>query len=225
MEGTVTTTLVIHPEDRSTRFLELTYRGLDATVIARTPSEQEMVRLIERHDRIMMMGHGSSMGLFGRGGGRAHVIDSRVAGALAEHDDSLFIWCYASAFLRRHQLSGFSTGMFISEPDEAWLLRVAATDTEIEESNYLFANVVGRFAGQPLPILAAAVKHEYGRLAAINPVAKYNYSKMVCAFEGARGWTVSPLQPSPTGRSAPDFTSESEPVLPPWTTGNTLRPW
>ena len=58
-------TLVIHPQDDSTFFLDIVYRNIeDLTLITGGVSKSELREEIERHDRIMMMGHGSPGGLF-----------------------------------------------------------------------------------------------------------------------------------------------------------------
>lgn len=64
-------TLIIHPKDNSTVFLETIYEKIDnKTVIQSNFSKilkQEVFELIKTHDRIMMMGHGSPEGLFSVG--------------------------------------------------------------------------------------------------------------------------------------------------------------
>lgn len=173
-------TLVIHPYDPTTRFLGRAYQYIDANVLSSYVDRRRLSHLMERADRIMMMGHGSQRGLFSPSvrAKSPYIIDTRLADQLRERDNNIFIWCYASDFVRRHRLGGFTTGMFISEPNEAFWLGVNATDADIFESNYVFADVVGRFVAQPLRLMQAAVNHEYGRLARTNPVAQYNLSRM-----------------------------------------------
>ena len=75
-------TLVIHPSDYSTDFLKPIYEGVEnKTVITQGKSREEMIELIENHDRVMMMGHGSPSGLFGIGFNRMFVVDN----GLVEH--------------------------------------------------------------------------------------------------------------------------------------------
>jgi len=59
----MTKTLIIHPDDRSTDFLKSIYVNLNATVLTSGTKEQ-VNEEISKHDRIMMMGHGSPFGLF-----------------------------------------------------------------------------------------------------------------------------------------------------------------
>ena len=53
-------TLIIHPDDSSTTFLERVYAPIeDKTVITGGYSKREVSQMIQEHDRVMMMGHGS----------------------------------------------------------------------------------------------------------------------------------------------------------------------
>jgi hypothetical protein len=61
-------TLIIHPEDYTTDFLETIYYRLDnKTVLRNEFSVAQVCALIESHDRVFMMGHGSPSGLFSMG--------------------------------------------------------------------------------------------------------------------------------------------------------------
>jgi hypothetical protein len=200
-------TLVIHPLDETTRFLELAYRGIEATVVTRQVERRQLRRQIERHDQVMLLGHGSAHGLFSVGmcPDSQFVIDADLVDQLSERDNTIGIWCYASTFARDYRLKGVFTGMFVSEMLEAELFGLQATDTEIQESAYLFSNVVGRFANCRPHILKAAIDREYGRLARLNPVARYNHSRIRLFTRGT--WLA--------GRSDVEMDdSHSPPVLP-----------
>ena len=57
-------TLIIHPEDPTTEFLSQIYARLtNKTVITGDISKSEVPKLIESHDRVLMLGHGSPYGL------------------------------------------------------------------------------------------------------------------------------------------------------------------
>ena len=73
-------TLIIHPKDKTTVFLEPIYEKIDnKTVIQKNSSFEEIINLIETHDRIMMMGHGSPDGLFSIGNfNEGYVIDKNI---------------------------------------------------------------------------------------------------------------------------------------------------
>ena len=61
-------TLIIHPADESTTFLDIVYKNIpDKTVVTGGISKMDVMKLIESHDRVMMMGHGSPGGLFNVG--------------------------------------------------------------------------------------------------------------------------------------------------------------
>ena len=61
-------TLVIHPKDSSTTFLDIIYKDIpQKTIITGGVTKSELFELINRHERIMMMGHGSPGGLFAVG--------------------------------------------------------------------------------------------------------------------------------------------------------------
>ena len=52
-------TLVIHPEDSSTWFLNRVYEDIeDLTLVTGNVSKDEVKSMIRDHDSIMMMGHG-----------------------------------------------------------------------------------------------------------------------------------------------------------------------
>jgi len=113
-------TLVIHPKDSSTDFLKPIYENIsDKTVITGGATPEQLVKLIESHDRIMMMGHGSPSGLFGIGFNRLFVVDSGLVEHLNKKENNVFIWCNADRFVEAHNLKGLYSGMFISEVSEA----------------------------------------------------------------------------------------------------------
>ena len=206
--------LVIHPRDPTTRPLELIYRDIDATVLERGATRDQLRRLIETHDRVILLGHGCPDGLYsvGQFPDSVLVIDQAFADQLRERDNTIFVWCYASAFACNCRLKGLATGMFISDPREAEFLGLKTRDVEIDESFNLFCNIVSRYIDQPLPFLKAAIDEEYGRLASVNPCAAYNHSRIRLFSEdwpadgddiemeiavGPRGSLHEPLLPYP----------------------------
>jgi hypothetical protein len=164
----MTKTLVIHPKDPSTTFLEAIYLNKGYTVLNRYAGD--ILPIIAEHDRIIMLGHGSPSGLFSVGQfSGTYVVGSGTVPFL-QGKDNVYIWCYASSFMRQHQLQGFSSGMFISEVDEAAMFGIRATQAQINHSNQLFANLVGKHLESPN--LLAAVKRGYQ--SASCPVIAYN---------------------------------------------------
>jgi len=181
-------TLVIHPADESTWFLDITYKDLpNTTVVTGGVSKQEVLDLIRSHDRVMMMGHGSTGGLFSVGqftGEYGFIIDAEAVPLLRQKKDCVFIWCFASDFVKKHGLSGFSSGMFISEVGEAMFCKVKANQKLVDESNFLFVEEVGRYAHEDAVTMHSKVTQgPYKAMASANPVAKYNYARLA-HFDG-----------------------------------------
>ena len=57
--------LIIHPQDPSTSFLKPIYTRIkNKTIITGGINKEELKKQIELHDRVIMLGHGSPMGLF-----------------------------------------------------------------------------------------------------------------------------------------------------------------
>ncbi len=144
-------TLVIHPDDHSTDFLKPIYSDItDATVITGGISKEEIREMIKQHDRVIMLGHGSPNGLFSIGkfhsneGFLGMIIDHTMVEALRGKKDNLYIWCHANQFVERHNLNGFYSGMFISEYGEAAAYSVKCKEGDIEQSNELFASIIGK---------------------------------------------------------------------------------
>lgn len=179
-------TLVIHPEDHTTDFLKPIYASLpDTTVVMGGVGRKEIHALIEGHERILMMGHGSSTGLFsmGRYGVRyfEKIVDHESVPYL-RGKENIFIWCYASDFVKTHDLKGFSTGMFISEVSEARICNVSQYDQQmVDESNACFVDVVARHIEEPLPVLYDMTRREYSAHAKGNLISLYNTERLFCA--------------------------------------------
>lgn len=180
-------TLIIHPADDSTTFLDIVYKNIpDKTVVTGGISKMEVMKLIESHDRVMMMGHGSPGGLFNVGqftdcgskyGG--YIIDQSVVPLLKEKDNSVFIWCNADRFVETFKLQGFYSGMFISEVGEALYCGLPNTEQDqVDESNYGFVNIIAKYINEDKNVIHENVKSEYGLIAEENPVALYNNNRL-----------------------------------------------
>lgn len=86
--------LVIHPNDPTTDDLCVIYKDVPNATVVRGGVHKEHVReLIEEHDRIFMMGHGSTDGLFACGEffGGGFVIDEDTV-PLLRNKECVFIW-------------------------------------------------------------------------------------------------------------------------------------
>ena len=180
-------TLVIHPIDPSTTFLDIVYKNIpsDELTLVQSGTKQEVRELIESHDRVMMMGHGSPQGLFAVGQFRdvntfsGYVIDQTMVELLKEKDNSVFIWCNADRFVDYSDLKGFYSGMFISEVGEATYCGLPGMDQDtVDESNYGFVNIVSKYINDGKENIYENVRNEYGIIAKDNPVALYNYNRL-----------------------------------------------
>jgi hypothetical protein len=130
-------TLVIHPQDHTTDFLCGIYKDKGWDVM-KQPIKRSVIEAIPDYERIVMLGHGTPDGLFGKGG---FVVDQDTASVL-EEKDCVSIWCYADLFMQKHNLKGFATGMFISDEMEAMYYGVAADEEQIKRSNEYFSSIV-----------------------------------------------------------------------------------
>lgn len=176
-------TLVIHPDDRSTDFLKVIYKDLpNKTVVVGGKTLEEINSLIESHDRVIMLGHGSPSGLFALGlfpGMSGYVIGRAQAELLAKKDNNMFVWCYASDFVQEHNLKGFSSGMFISEVGEAmWCGIPRQTQEQVDEQNNFFCESVSKVVAKPAADIYDYVTEHYGNLAKTNLIAEYNLDRL-----------------------------------------------
>jgi len=165
-------TLILHPMDHTTDFLSAVYEGKKWDVIKDSIIEPEVLKeLIELHDRIICLGHGSPSGLFGRFG---YLIHDGLASLLK---DKLLVtvWCHADQFINRHRLKGFYSGMFISELEEAWMYGIYNTDERaIAESNNLFSSALGKYIDSDN--ILENVKREYRD--ENDPVITFNHNRL-----------------------------------------------
>lgn len=165
-------TLVIHPHDHSTKFLEDIYVGLDCTVHR---TMKNPLHLIKQHDRIICLGHGTENGLLQIPYNGSFVVDSRHVQLLRERE-CIFIWCHANLFMKKYDLKGFATGMFISEMDEALQFCVPFERGDIDESNTKFARIIATNINLSANDLNVKVKAEYGQLTSY--VSRFNLSEL-----------------------------------------------
>ena len=176
-------TLIIHPKDMSTSFLDIVYDPIpNKTLITGGVTKDEVRELIETHDRVMMMGHGSPGGLFSIGNFKncsGFIIDRTMIESLSKKNNSVFIWCNADQFVNHYNLKGFYSGMFISEVGEAHYCGLPGTKQEVvDESNYGFCNILSNYINESEKTIFDKVKNEYGLIAENNPVALYNHNRL-----------------------------------------------
>ena len=176
-------TLIIHPKDPTTSFLSQIYAPLkNKTVVRGGIIKSELRELIESHDRVLCLGHGSPYGLlnpdqFPDAG--FYIVDESMVSALKNKSDSIFIWCYADQFVQRHGLEGLCSAMFISETREQEYYGFDNIDGDlIDQSNERFVSIVSKYINEPLRVLYQKLFFEYGLLARTNPIAKFNLKRL-----------------------------------------------
>jgi hypothetical protein len=90
-------TLIVHPEDPTTTFLSIIYASLQhKTVNKGGITKSDLQKLIESHNRVLMLGHGSPFGLLNLGqfpGAGSYIIDDSMAFPLKNKAGCVFIWC------------------------------------------------------------------------------------------------------------------------------------
>lgn len=175
--------LVIHPEDETTTFLKPIYATLkNKTVITSNTTKTELRKLIDCHDQVIMLGHGSPWGLFSMGqfpGTDPYIIDDTMVSSLKCKTNSISIWCNADRFINRYGLSGLNSGMFISEFEEGLLYDIwDADDVWIKESNYQFSSIISKYINDPIDVMYANLLKGYGRLTHTNPIARFNHDRI-----------------------------------------------
>ncbi len=175
-------TLVIHPQDKSTDFLKPIYSNLEGiTVITGGMTRADVDQEIIKHDRIMMMGHGSPGGLFAVGqftDNPGFIISHGTADILRDKE-CIFIWCNADRFVEANELKGLYSGMFISEVVEANYCNVHNISQDVvDESNNYFAKELGSVSNKSLDEMYQHIKYTYGILTENNAVAEYNHERL-----------------------------------------------
>lgn len=174
--------LIIHPKDPTTAFLKDIYKHIpDHRLIDKKISTKSLNEAINKAERILFLGHGTSEGLLDYYSAKhiAYLINYQHVPSFKDKKECLFIWCHADEFVWYHKLSGFCTGMFISELQEA--VRYDFKDTtqeEIDLSNKEFVKIVANHLHLPTTDLLAAVKHHYAQLAAQNVIARFNLERL-----------------------------------------------
>ena len=185
-------TLIIHPKDSSTDFLEPIYANIpteNKTLITGGVTLSEVNELIKSHDEVVFCGHGSFMGLFSVGQFKdsdqlGFIINDETSGLLINKKKIISIWCYASMYAQFFELTNtFSTGMFISEKCESVALGFNdIAEPEIEENNICFAKELGTLIHlSPLEIYNQFQVGAYSELVKTNPISAYNFSRLYCS--------------------------------------------
>lgn len=176
-------TLIIHPSDRSTDFLRPIYWDLKGFTLALSGTRKEVNKLIKKHDRIIMLGHGTPYGLLSVGSFDGSFIIDCDTVPLFEDKECVFIWCNADKFVNAYNLRGLYSGMFVSEVGEAMMMGLGGTPQRVvDESNDSFAKWLGEGMHRDLYHAYHRCMYRYEKLAESNPVAAYNADRLYMTF-------------------------------------------
>lgn len=105
-----------------------------------------------------------------------YIIDADNVDLLRDRE-VIGIWCYASDFATKHNLRGFFTYMFVSNPSEARYLSFGEhTTEEVDEQNIHFCSQINRFLNEGVEPQDFIENLEYDD--SINFV-NFNYSNMI----------------------------------------------
>ena len=178
------TTLIIHPAgDETTTFLKEIYSSIpDQKLVGGELNSEKLKKEMESHSRIIMLGHGTSIGLLSictHTGIPELIVNIYHAEELSKNTENIYIWCNADRFVLEHDLKGLYVGMFVSEIIEAAYCGLGLVSQEIvDESNSRFSEIMGQFIHLDKFSILNELKVNYGELAKTNPVAAYNLDRL-----------------------------------------------
>lgn len=181
--------LVMHPYDITTTFLRDIYSNLNYKLLNKkyVYSVEYLEDLFIKSERLLFMGHGAPDGLFGY---KNILNDPIILDILKEKDNSIYIWCNADKFIKNKKLSGFVTGMIISEVDEASWFNIKVSQKQVDISNEMFANAIKNSIHLTPKEMAKSVIdiYEDGKLYLNNPVIDFN-RRRIFAMKNGEIWT------------------------------------
>lgn len=164
-------TLVLHPDDPTTDFLYKIYEGKGYDVVNDSfVGTDTVAELIQNHQRIIALGHGTPSGLLG---GVGFIIDDTHVD-IHKNKDVVAVWCHANQYMEKHGINGLFSGMFISEEIEADFYGINASYEQIQQSNMRFANSLSKYLDDE--DVLEKVKTEYNKKG--DPVVEYNIARL-----------------------------------------------
>lgn len=159
------------------------YDGLQATILINPTKSECKKAMINEKERIVFIGHGTEWGLLNQRL-NGFIIDSNSVQFL-RGKDIIGIWCDASNFAFRYDLTGFFTSMFISnyhELVECGFDTFDGCESEIKRQNEMFASRINQLLSANTPsrewagILFDSLDHEKG-------FVNYNYKALYSTEE------------------------------------------
>lgn len=179
--------LIIHPQDKSTDFLQPIYENIpNKKVITGGLTYAQVKEEVNNHDEVIMCGHGYMGGLFSISNfpglnHSSYIVDHKMALILKTKKKIVTIWCYAKNYIQINSINNsFHSGMFISELDEVWCSGYKnITQSMIDDSNSCFSEELGSLIAMAPQQIYEAMKHgRYAKLAQTNLIAKYNFERL-----------------------------------------------
>ena len=171
--------LVIHIiSTEDTKDFSAIYDNLDATILINPSTRIAREAIVDERDTIVLIGHGTDHGLLNKNL-NGYFIDSGWVNLL-RNKTIIGIWCNASNFADRYDLTGFFTSMFISNTDElvtCGFQMFDDCDEEIKRQNKIFASRINQFLTANTPSKEWAMKL-YNSLENEEKFVYYNYEAM-----------------------------------------------
>ena len=125
--------------------LKSIYEGLDGVRLFDSFRQRkeiaEALASAPKEEPVLLLGHGCPSGLLDMRYGL--IVGEEAVPSLKDRENLVGIWCFASTFAERHHLKGFFSGMFISEPAEAYINGVEASPQEIQDKAEDFSRRLG----------------------------------------------------------------------------------
>lgn len=180
-------TLVIHPKDESTVMLEYVYKDKGFDVINNPDvSKEELIEAINSHQRIILLGHGTPMGLIHPDmlkihrmpvNGIRYILDDSFAPYL-RGKNTISMWCYSDEYFKRNRLPGFHTGMIISERREAeyFLGSCPLSDKALFDSMVHLSKLLGECLEYPPVVMREHILNHYISNDAITQFNRNNFT-------------------------------------------------
>lgn len=155
------------------------YNGLRGFFLY-NPTRDAVELALREHpmDTVMLLGHGSRDGLFGYEPGTMAIDKDNVN--LLFGRPVIGIWCFASEFADRYNLTGFFTSMFISNMSEAIMFRLdqnyngTLNDDTIVEENRRFGDEINQMIRTNAPVCRWPLLLQEGCHRDI-PFVRFNY--------------------------------------------------
>lgn len=155
------------------------YEGLKNATVLINPKKSDCKRaIINEKERIVFIGHGTEWGLLNQRLD-GFMVDSRMVQFL-RGKDIIGIWCNASNFADRYDLTGFFTSMFIFNSEDlidCGFKTFDGCDEEIKRQNKIFASRINQFLTANTPSKEWAMKL-HNSLKDEEKFVYYNYESM-----------------------------------------------